>query len=215
MSLTKEFKCPGAKQIQSCQHSRIGGFFSRQRMTTGQIEIDETVLMEKIRTVMRDRQRYAGHREGGPKYVKERSIVCEFLHAQEARGECCSIRIVEANPVRNATPDCFGTNIQGGVVAYEVTELVDEETITRNLPKIPGQPVLYTIKEWQPDELIEAVQAILKRKDSRDFKGAVFEKIVLLIHTSEPALEDGNFTNLLTDHAFSSRAPLVPHPRAR
>src|SRR2546428_750414 len=98
-------------------------------MNTAQVEIDETILMERIREAMHKRQRYAGHREGGAKHVKERSIVCEFLHAQEANEGLCWIRTVQANPVRNATPDCFGMNIQDGVVAYEVTELVDKEKI--------------------------------------------------------------------------------------
>lgn len=172
-------------------------------MKIDEVEIDERDFMEEVKKAMRQRQRYAGHREGGVKPVKERSIVCEFLRAQARDEGCCWIRTVRANSNTNTAPDCFGTNIQGGAVAYEVTELVDKKTIELNLPRIPGQPVLCVTKEWQPQELIQKVQAILERKDNRDFEGAVFERVVLLIHTAEPALAHGAFTNLLTGHTFS------------
>ena len=175
----------------------------RMNLKIGDVEIDEKGFMAKVWAAAQKRRRYAGHREGGAKHVKERATVCEFLRAQETLEGRCWIRTVQANPDRSATPDCFGINILGGVIAYEVTELVDRETIELNPPKTVAQPRLYTIKEWQPEELIQKVQAILEHKDSRDFKGAIFEKVVLLIHTDEPALKDGGFTNLLMSHPFS------------
>ncbi|MBI5774214.1 MAG: hypothetical protein HZA89_10780 [Verrucomicrobia bacterium] len=173
-------------------------------MAIGNIEFNDRAFMEKVRDAIRKRGRYAGHREGGDKPIKERAIVCEFLRAQEIMEGSCWIRTVQANPDRNAAPDCFGTNIQGDAVAYEVTELVDKGMIEQNLPKISSQPMLYITKEWQPDELIQKVQAILKRKDSRDFKGAIFEKVILIIHTAEPALRHGHFFDLLSNQKFDA-----------
>src|SRR5260221_6730784 len=176
--------------------------FYNQSMKIGEIEIDENTFLEKVRDTQEQRLRYAGCWEGGKKPVKERAIVCDFLRSQEAQDGQERIFAVRANPSIDVAPDCFGIT-KTGIIGYEVTELVDEETIIRNLRRKDGGRVIYKLKEWQPDEVTRKVQAILRQKDSRDFKGADFEQIVLIIHTGELGLRPGDFSNLLLSHKFS------------
>ena len=93
-----------------------------------------TECLEKARRSVQ--RRHATHFEDPDKETKELGVVEEWLRSMESRGEAAY-----SNPISapKDPPDCVVFDREGGPVAVEVTEFVDEEAIWQNLhrDKVP------------------------------------------------------------------------------
>jgi hypothetical protein len=117
------------------------------------------------------------------KQVKERGIVRDLLKSISAeRGEH-GVSKLWSNPNPNETPDVFAVAISGELIAFEVTELVDQKTIEQ---KKRGA---WRVKKWHSQELQKKLQCIIAEKDAKTFRGGPFAKVVLIIYTDEPRLK--------------------------
>ena len=150
----------------------------------------ESRIIDLILKARSRRRKYAHFFEWPDKAIKEKGIVCDLLEAMTAKGEnhgITGIRSKQPDP-----PDCVGIGKNGESIAFEVTELVDEETILRN------QSSDTDWKDWSGEDLLGKVQAIVKEKDAKIYNGEPYSKIILVIHTDEPLLR-------LTDCVFFLR----------
>jgi hypothetical protein len=87
-------------------------------------------------------------------------------------------RICEQDP-----PDCIAEDASGRSVAFEVTELVDEEAVAQ---AARGDASLGLLEF---DELVERIRTILRRKDRAVYTVGSHSEIILLIYTDEYTLK--------------------------
>ncbi len=141
------------------------------------------------------RRKYAAFNEWPDKAIKEKSIVSDLLEAMTAQGDrhgIIQIRSNEPDP-----PDCVGICEDGKQIAFEVTELVDEDTILRH------QYGETDWKEWNENELLSKIQEIIRDKDRKVYHGGPYSKIILLIHSDEPILRLSDILSFLGDQTVS------------
>jgi len=147
-----------------------------------------------LREAFRKSKNYASLWDWPDKRIKERGIVCDLLESilrVSGRREIKKVHSSEVDP-----PDCIGTAVNGGFVAFEVTELVDQKTVELNKT---GKSVF---KQWSPDELTTKLQEKIATKDLKEFHGGPFSKVVLVIHTDEPLLSHADCEKILRGKKF-------------
>jgi hypothetical protein len=94
---------------------------------------------------------------------------------------------------RDDPPDCeaFLDDQWSGI---EVTELVDQPTLEqsirarreRDAGKVPELPEVWFV--WQRDDLLEAIQSRINKKDTDKVKGGPYQRYVLVMVTAETFL---------------------------
>lgn len=167
---------------------------------------------------MRRTRGYAGFFDWPDKQLKEVGVVEDLLKAAGYS---------DANPIRKLRlpdrdpPDVIGTDAAGRDVAFEVTELVDEDAARMNAQfdregeakrsiaagidperahKLASMQLLAGV--WEPPKVIEVVQRILTTKDEKAWHGGPYSRVVLAIHTDEPALAPADYIAALESHLF-------------
>lgn len=78
-------------------------------------------------------------------------------------------------------PDCIGYDESGNLIAFEVTELTDQNAERENAKK--SQRDYY--KDWDVIGLAQAIKEKIIEKDSKLYHGGPYNKIVLIIYTDE------------------------------
>ena len=142
--------------------------------------MDEAEL-NQLREVFRKDKGYAQFWDYPDRPIKECGIVCDLLEAIENQSGPQEIR--KARPNKPDPPDCIGITASGERVAVEVTELV-----ANNQPVELNKLGERVFKQWSADELITKLQARITAKDSKEFHGGPYSKVMLVIHTDEPLL---------------------------
>jgi hypothetical protein len=137
---------------------------------------------------------YASFRDWPDKSVKERAVVGDLLcaiKAEEGQHGLLTLNVNETDP-----PDCIGIGLHGERVGFEVTELVDQATVERNLQ---GRSEW---KEWGQQEFLAKLQSILNEKDRKQLRGRPYDKFVVVVHTDEPLLPHSECASMLNGHRF-------------
>jgi hypothetical protein len=116
------------------------------------------------------------------KKVKERGIVCDLIKSLEKDAGQILFKVVRYG---EDSPDSVATDTEGNLVGFEVTELVDEQTIKARCHGLGEH------KEWKPGELMSRLNDILRDK-SQKLKASSYARNILVIHTDEPELR-GDF----------------------
>jgi len=143
------------------------------------------------------RDRYADFFEAPTKAEKEITVLRALAESMEAAGAIPFERIVWPDP--NHAPDCIAT--LGAVsVGVEVTELVCAEAIRHNVrvrrPCLESfQPSEALYARWTPEQLVSAVDASLRGKDTKQIVGT-YDEFAVVLQTDELELS----------HTFCSRA---------
>ena len=104
-------------------------------------------------------------------------------------------------------PDCEAIGDDGERIGIEVTELVDEDSITS---AISGKMIDQLLPK--PSEVIEKVSAMIRRKDCAIVKDGPYDLYILIIYCDDPKflafdihneLRNSRFgPTKLTDHAY-------------
>jgi len=154
-----------------------------------------------IQESMRDRRRYASWFEGSrrEKSAKEVGIVNCLLESFEEAGSC------EYPNLRTSTldpPDCLANTPDGALVGFEVRELVDQEVVELNKRGIA------VYRDWTDSDVIDVIETILQEKDSKNYIGGPYEKLVLVVHTAESDLTHRELRPVLNSHAFTQTKKL-------
>jgi len=157
--------------------------------------------LDLIQESMRDRRRYASWFEGsrGEKSAKEVGIVNCLLESLEEAGSC---EYRNLRPSRIDRPDCLADTSDGALVGFEVSELVDQKVVELNET---GSEVY---RCWTNSDAVEEIQRIIQKKDSKNYLGGPYEKLVLVIHTAEPVLTPGELRPVLNSHVFTQTKKL-------
>lgn len=92
----------------------------------------------------------------------------------------------------NDPPDLIATTLDGRIHGFEVTELVDPDTIRRI-----DRNDSFDFKEYTEQELTERIRQIVERKSDKKFKSPC-DKAFLLIYSDEPDLFDEAGVELLS-----------------
>ena len=143
---------------------------------------------------------YASLREGAKdtpekRFIIEQSIVQELLSSMESGGESEYSGPILPPPFGDP-PDCIVFDRSGRPAAVEVTEFVSRKAIEENLkikrdPEKTWQDRAY--RDWRPNEVITEINAIIRNKDGKTFKGGPYAKTVLVIHTDEEIFHSRRF----------------------
>jgi hypothetical protein len=138
-------------------------------------------------------RRYASAFEWHDRRRKERGIVEELLKSPAYVGPVpvSDLRSPDEDP-----PDVVGTLETGHQVAFEVTELVDQDAARMNAQ---GKPVYC---DWERDEVIEALATKLEEKDSKDYHGGPYDEAILVVHTDERTLAPAKYVPTVAAHVF-------------
>lgn len=161
--------------------------------------------LEFLKKTMRKKSRHAGYWEEPDKRGKEVGVVEDLLIAickREGR-DWIKQKSVESSPSSDRdAPDVIGETKTGVRVAFEVTELVDEKMIGEH---IKGQP---ESKDWQLDEIISRLQAIIAKKERVDYGGKIFGLIILVIHTAEKEITAHRYGSAIAAHQFAQQGQI-------
>ncbi|MFZ3073305.1 MAG: hypothetical protein WA162_08680 [Thermodesulfobacteriota bacterium] len=115
---------------------------------------------------------------GNPRSRDEKNVVeCYSESVRILEGEGYSgIQSFKSDP-----PDCIGYDSTGSMVAFEVTELTDQDAERENDKK--GQRQYY--RDWDILDLAQAIKDRISDKDSKSYHAGPYKKILLIIYTDE------------------------------
>ena len=157
----------------------------------------EADIYERAWKTRNECKQYARYWNWFDRGKKELGIIRDWLEAVEAvecdGGNHC---LVEVHAFTPDPPDSVGKTEDRQLVAIEVTELVDEETVVHYER---GQR---DWKNWGPDELIAKLREIVNEKDAKEFHGGPYSKKILVIYTDEPVLRQSNCSQILRGQNF-------------
>jgi hypothetical protein len=127
------------------------------------------------------------------KNIKEVGIVRELI---ESISKHCSCEYRNLRPRKDDPPDCLAETFDGSLLGFEVTELVDQKAIELNEK---GREVY---RDWTDSEVLQELQTIIEEKDSKEFLGGRYEKLILVIHTAEPVLTHQQLRPVIDSRLF-------------
>lgn len=147
------------------------------------------VLSKKSLDYLKDpkRRKYASHFEWHDKEIKERGIVQKLFESMEAQeGNRPYVNLRSAKPPH---PDCLVEDGGGNTVGFEVTELVSQKAIERNIKAKDDSDTVY--RHWTPKEVIEKLEKILRKKDAKVYQNCAV--VTLVVYTDEPVILPSSF----------------------
>ncbi|MCG8556028.1 MAG: hypothetical protein MJD61_12185 [Proteobacteria bacterium] len=155
---------------------------------------EEFELLKEI--VKRGNKRHASFWEGSNKEQKELGVVQDFCKSMDWEVKC------ESNT--QDPPDCTCRDEKEELIGFEVTELVDQKILEKNVGKSKKVNISEVYRDWRGGEVVEALEEILARKDSKIFKGGPYKKLILIIHNDELGLDEDEVRNTLKNYQFNA-----------
>jgi hypothetical protein len=153
----------------------------------------------KIREALAKSRGYASYFDWPDRDAKEVGICISFFESLEAVGQPAFSEL-RARGQGNDPPDCEAVDLDGRLIGFEVTELVDEEAI-----KHYRRGQTYDWASWDKQKLVAQVRARLDAKDiPAKVRGGPYARYVLLIHCDEPELSFDHVNTLLGGVTFGS-----------
>jgi hypothetical protein len=140
---------------------------------------------------------YAAYWDWPDKNVKERGIMRAFLRSREGLG-LSSYREVTA--FKPDPPDFVARAKNDLLTAIELTELVSERAIKRNIETSKAEDTAY--RDWTTDQVFAALKQLLINKDAKRLNGGPYDEVQLLIHTDEPVISPGVYIPYLQSQSF-------------
>lgn len=151
--------------------------------------------IDRIREFIKVQRKYASFFEWykREKNIKEVGVVESLLESISTQGSHIykNLRASKEDP-----PDCLAETGNGAMVGFEVRELVDRDAIELNEK---GRGVY---RDWTNDEVVQELQKIIDEKDSKNYIGGPYEKMILVIPTDEPVLTYGQLKPVLDIREF-------------
>jgi hypothetical protein len=137
-------------------------------------------MNDELARPKRKKRRYARYWDWYIKPLKEVGAVKDLLETMQLRGEVAyhSAAIVEDDP-----PDCTVRDSRGSLIAVEVTELVSEQHVRE------AEQGGLEYCEWEYDDVVQKIDAILREKDAKDLRGGPYYKTIVVIHTDEYTIQ--------------------------
>lgn len=138
-------------------------------------------------------RKHANFFEGGTKSLKEKFVTKAWLNTY---GGSHGYNEEALFPLDDQWPDCEISTISGELCGIEVTELVDTDCIRQN------QKGANLYRHWTNEEIIEAIEARLKIKNTKSH-GGKYIKLIVLIHTDEFEIQFNDCNEAIEKHCFA------------
>ena len=116
-----------------------------------------TWLKELIETIKKQRK-YASFFEWPDKDIKELGVLKELFKSM-AKTSICHYKNPKSS--EKDPPDCIAEDTKGNKIGFEISELVDEETVKQS------QKGYAELKFWENDELVEKLKEIICEKEKK------------------------------------------------
>lgn len=138
-------------------------------------------------------RKYASHFDWHNKQRKELGVVEALFEGMKAAGASIyhSPKYSKKDP-----PDCVAEDNDGEIIGIEVTELVDEQAISEN------QKGTRVYRDWETHKVINAIKEILKEKDTKNYIGGPYFKLILIIFTDELTISSERYSLILNSKVF-------------
>lgn len=95
-------------------------------------------------------------------------------------------------------PDIVLERDDGTKVGMEITELVNQKAIEKDIKRDPTYVEEYL--SWDREKTINNISSIIQKKDNLcDRVAMLYEEIILLIHTDEPRLDSDTLKSYIRD----------------
>jgi len=151
---------------------------------------ESDIIDEVIKRSLNQRQyapyfHFKGDREG-----TELDVVSDWMRARYSNPSSAFAEIRHCPPPHDP-PDVIVTATDGKLYGFEVTELVDTETVRRAERSETGE-----IKEYSKDELLSLIRHRVEMKSTKTFKTNC-DRSILVIYSDEPDLCYGSGYTLL------------------
>lgn len=149
--------------------------------------------LKQLIDILKRQRKHAGFFEWPDKPIKELGVVKRLFESMEKSGGC-----PYANPqsTDKDPPDCIAFDIDGNIIAVEVSEIVDQDTVRQAARGSADW------KFWNEKEVLDRLERILLSKDKKHYHGQPYSKIVLVIFTDEPFLEPNDMVPTIEMHQF-------------
>lgn len=158
-------------------------------------------MIQRILVWLKKQRPYAAHWEWHDKAIKEQGLMNDFLEARTRTGLPTYKTVVAQKP---DPPDFRAIEKSGKVIGIEITELVSEKAIQKNLKaKTPKQHVYC---DWSNEDLISALQERIHEKGAKTYHGGPYDEIHLVMFTDEPVLTHRDVEKLLKMHPLKAPA---------
>lgn len=167
----------------------------------------EKSAFELIKEAHSRPRKYATFFEWSDKAIKELGIVEEFINSIKYLRKGLVFKGLKSTP--KDPPDCIAEDGNGNLIGFEVTELVDQKVVERNIEITRANskknledrnPKIY--RNWSEEEICIELERILADKDAKAFQGGPYNKLVLIIHNDELGLVVEEAKEVLEKHEF-------------
>ena len=157
--------------------------------------------IDRIREYIKIRRKYASFFEWHKreKSIKEKGAVESLLESLSRDG---AARYQKLRASENDPPDVLAETLDGDSVGFEVRELVDQSAIELSEK---GKEVY---RDWTNSDVIQEIQKIIDEKDTKDYIGGPYKKLILVIPTDEPVLTHRHLKPVLDTHEFKQTRQL-------
>lgn len=166
-------------------------------------EDDEAEIASMLRAARLKARGYAGFFEWRlDRDLEELGVLQHFAEELSTDGAAFFIN-AKSRARPNDPPDCEAVDVQGRRIAFEITELVDEEAI-----KAFRAGHHYDWAEWDEDKFICALNQLISIKDAKFSKlkgGPYLGGYILIIFTDEPMLS----RNEVARHIVGKTFPVI------
>jgi hypothetical protein len=150
---------------------------------------------DRVEEFIKRQRKYASFFEWfrNEKSIKEAGVVRSLIESMMKHNSSGyqNVRVSKADP-----PDCYAETRDGALVGFEVRELVDQEAVELNER---GKEVY---RDWTTPEVVQELQGIIEEKDSKNYVGGPYEKLILVIPTAEPVITDRQLRPVLESYEF-------------
>lgn len=137
--------------------------------------------MDDFSKLLSHRRKGASYFECDDRQVRDQDIAARLL-VEMARNGVIHVRTrsIRPGPHKNRSPDVIAQTHEHGLVAIELTELVDEQYLRE-----VNSGERDWIRAYTKEKLYDAISKCLRRKSSIQLCGGPYAWHILLIHTAE------------------------------
>lgn len=142
---------------------------------------------------------HAGFFDWPNKEIKELGVIKDLV--ESVGGELARLAI---RPGRPDPPDAVGEREDGGLVAIEVTELVDQQVLAQNIRSERESAGMAPPEHraWDKPGLIAAIGGRLTAKDGVNLQGGPFQDYLVVLHTDEAMLSHSDASEWVGNQTF-------------
>ena len=154
--------------------------------------VDEEKFKRYLENLPKSKRRHASFFDYPDKQVKELGIMNEFVVQLENMGNA---KIIDWEPGEDP-PDIKATDLNGNFIGIEITELVNQRAVEKEIQRNPEYYKEYF--SWDEEKVRTKILDIVETKNRKlDRLPDRYRSIVLLIHTDEPFLSSDKLIDYL------------------